>query len=153
MDVPGLLGIIRDKTLATRLWSSISNCSYVAERGRQISEWVTEPAKAEYQLSSHLQRLNWHVDRLYRIRCCLVHGAPVRFRLALYSANLEYYLKQMLMFTLNELAMHEHITDLASLYQRNAVLWTRRIASLKDTRSANEQTINEAIFASAVTVE
>jgi len=153
IDVPGLLRIIRDKPLATRLWDSIPNCSYVVERGRQISEWVTEPTKAECQLSSHLQRLNWHVDRLYRIRCCLVHGAPVRFRLALYSANLEYYLKQMLMFTLNELARHEHITDLASLYQRNAVLWTRRIAALKDTKSPHEQTINEAIFASAVTVE
>ena len=153
IDVPGLLRIIREKTLATRLWGSIPNCSYVAERGRQISEWVTEPVKAESQLRSHLQRLNWHVDRLYRIRCCLVHGAPVRFRLALYSANLEYYLKQMLIFTLYELAMHEHITDLASLYQRNAVLWTRRLAALKDTKFGNEKTINEAIFASAVTID
>ncbi|MEY3226848.1 MAG: hypothetical protein RLZZ536_1467 [Planctomycetota bacterium] len=152
-DVAGLLRIIRDKALAAQLWGSIPNCSYVAERGRQISTWVTDPLKAESQLSSHLQRLNWHVDRLYRIRCCLVHGSQVRFRLALYSANLEYYLKQMLMFTLNELAMHGHITDLAGLYQRNAVLWARRIAALRDTNTANDQTINDAIFVSAVTVE
>ena len=153
VDVLGLLKIIRDKTLAARLWDSIPDCIYVAERGRQISEWVTDPKKCECQLSLHLQRLNWHVDRLYRIRCCLVHGGPVRFRLALYSANLEYYLKQMMTFTLNQFFMHEHITDLASLYQRNAVLWTRRITALKDSKTATEETIDEAIFASAATTD
>ncbi|AMV35265.1 hypothetical protein VN12_24280 [Pirellula sp. SH-Sr6A] len=153
VDVPGLIRIIRDKPLAKRLWESISNCCYVADRGRQVTEWITEPVKTESQLSAHLQRLNWHVDRLYRIRCCLVHGSPVRFRLALYSANLEFYLKQILVFTLNEMARHEHITDLTSLYQRNAVLWQRRLKDLTDARSANDQTIDEAVFASVVTLE
>ena len=49
--------------------------------------------------------------------------------------------------------MHEHITDLASLYQRNAVLWTRRITALKDSKTATEETIDEAIFASAATTD
>jgi hypothetical protein len=99
------------------------------------------------KLKAHVQRLQWHINRLYRIRCCLVHGSPVRFRLALFSANLEYYLKQSLIFTLNALHEHPHITDLASLFQRTVVMWERQLEALED-KAADSAIIADAVFAS-----
>lgn len=151
LSVPGLVKLLLDDALAKQLWNSLSDRPYIVARGEQVTEWVAKPDKAALQLKAHLQRLQWHIDRLYRIRCCFVHGSPVRFRLALYSANLEYYLKQTLTFALNALSEHQHVGDLGSLFQRAEVMWKRQIEALEDNASANQQTINEAIYASVVT--
>ena len=113
---------------------------------KRIANWLVAPNKTAVQLQSHLRQLQWHIQRLYRIRCCIVHGSPICFRLALFAANLEYYLKQTLMFSLNAFHEHPHITDLAGLFQRGVITWQRHLAQL-GAKDANNDTIADAVFA------
>ncbi len=149
LDVPRLVKLLQDVTQAGELWTVIQDRPLIAERGKELAGWVNEPAKMAGQIASHLQRLKWHLDRLYRIRCCLVHGSPVRFRLALYAANLEYYLKQTLLFVLDALAEHNHVASLSHLFQRNTWMWERQLEALK-AQGANTSTITDSIFASVI---
>lgn len=149
LEVRGLLMWLQDDTQAGELWNTIQDRPLIVRRGKELAEWVKDPKKMAEQIASHHQRLKWHLDRLYRIRCCLVHGSPVRFRLALYAANLEYYLKQTLLFVLDTLAEHNHVVSLADLFQRNVWMWERQLKALND-RAANESTIADSIFASVI---
>ena len=150
LDVAGLAILLQDQAAAQILWGAVDDRPLVQLRGQRIASWLSEPAKLAEQLSSHKKRLQWHVDRLYRIRCCIVHGSPIRFPLPLYSANLEYYLKQTLIFTLNTLHEHKHITDLASLFQRCVIMWERQLGALRES-DATLDTVNDAVLAKAVT--
>ena len=66
-----------------------------------------------------------------------------------FSANLEYYLKQTLTFTLDALNEHPHVVDLASLFQRSVVMWERQLEALKGG-GGNAGTIADAVFASVI---
>lgn len=149
LDVPRLIKWLQDDTQSGELWNAIQDRPLIARRGKELAECVKDPKKMAEQISSHHQRLKWHLDRLYRIRCCLVHGSPVRFRLALYAANLEYYLKQTLLFVLDALSEHNHVASLAHLFQRNVWMWERQLAALND-QAANTTTIADSIFASVI---
>ncbi|MEI8020971.1 MAG: hypothetical protein WCH39_22390 [Schlesneria sp.] len=149
LNVPGLVKLIQDQKDHDIFSNQLQDHPVVAYETKRIAVWLCEPKKAAEQLESHRQRLEWHLNRLYRIRCCIVHGAPVRFRLALFAANLEYYLKQTLIFVLDAFHDHPHIKDLPSLFHRSTTNWDRTIRSLKDN-SATIDTINDAVFADVV---
>lgn len=149
LDVPGTIRLLQDSVQAGELWKLIQDRPFVERRGRELAEWLNDPKKLGEQLILHRQRLKWQLDRLYRIRCCLVHGSPVRFRLALYAANLEYYIKQTLLFVLDALSEHAHVFSLAHLFQRNVWMWERQLKSIED-KSATTSTIADSIFASVI---
>jgi len=149
LTVKGLIHLLRDQTARDSLWSAVNDRPHVLFHAKQVSEWVQKPNEMAKQIESHHQRLRWHVQRLYRIRCCIVHGAPVRFRLALFSANLEYYLKQSLSLTLDVLFENPHVPDTVSLYQRAGAFWKRQIELLKKADAPTE-TVDDAIFAEIV---
>ncbi len=149
LDVPGLVRLLQDDVQTSTLWSTLADRPFVVRRGQAIVDWLADPKKTAEHLTTHRKHLQWHINRLYRIRCCLVHGSPVRFRLLLFSANLEYYLKQTLSFTLDALAEHSHVADLASLFQRGVIRWERQLKALNDS-NANRATTADAIFASVI---
>lgn len=149
LNVPGLLRLLQDPSLSCQLLEAIGNRPLVQVRGQRLVDWVSQPNKLYNQLSSHLRRLTWHLSRLYRIRCCLVHGSSVRFRLPLFSANLEYYLQQAIIFTIESLHENPHIADLSSLFQRNLLMWDRRLELLKSGK-ASKDAIADTVFCSVV---
>jgi hypothetical protein len=59
-------------------------------------------------LNSHERRLRWHVQRIYRARCDIVHSAQRMVDATLLCANLEFYLKTVLSAFLD--AFHRHPT-------------------------------------------
>jgi hypothetical protein len=146
LSISGLVKMLQDDSDHSQLWTSLQNHPFIVHHGRRITELLCDPKKAASQIRGHQRRLQWHLDRLYRIRCCIVHGSPIRFRLALFAANLEYYLKQTLMFVLDAFRNHAHITDLVSLFQRSVVAWDRRLGILaEDSKGKND--IADAVFA------
>lgn len=149
LTVEGLIQLLRNQTARDSLWTAINDRPHILFHAKQVSDWVQTPGAMATQIEAHHQRLRWHIQRLYRIRCCIVHGSPVRFRLALFSANLEYYLKQSLSLTLNVLFENPHIPDTVSLYQRAGAFWKRQIEILKTTGAPTES-VDAAIFAEIV---
>ena len=149
LDVPGLVRLLQDNVQTPALWNTLADRPFVVRRGQAIVGWLADPNTTAEHLTAHRKHLQWHINRLYRIRCCLVHGSPIRFRLPLFSANLEYYLKQTLTFTLDALVEHSHVADLASLFQRGVIRWERQLKALNDS-TADRVTIADAIFASVI---
>lgn len=150
LTVNGLIQLLRNQSAQDALWEAINDRPHIVAHARQVSDWLQTPASMATQIEAHHQRLRWHIQRLYRIRCCIVHGSPVRFRLALFSANLEYYLKQTLSLTLNVLFENQHIPDVASLYQRAGAFWKRQLVTLKEA-NASITSIDDSIFTEIVT--
>ncbi|VVE54258.1 hypothetical protein [Pandoraea anhela] len=59
-------------------------------------------------LKNHERRVRWHVQRIYRARCDIVHSAQRMVDATLLCANLEFYLKTVLSTFLE--ALHRHPT-------------------------------------------
>jgi hypothetical protein len=69
-------------------------------------------------IARHKKRLKWHIHRIYRIRCDIVHSAEYTLNLTLLCANLEYYLKSLLSFILDKLGAGKNINSLTELFTR-----------------------------------
>ncbi len=124
----------------------------VVWRGKQLGASLLDTKRTACLLERHLRHLEWHIHRLYRIRCRIVHGSPVRFKLGLYAANLEYYLKQTILFVMESFRENSHIYNLDELFARARVASQRVIGSLRQD-NAGEAHIREAVYAGVVVKE
>ena len=138
------VSLLRDANSAQTLLQQLASRHLVTQRILQVKDWLTNPTVLAKQLKDHLARVQWHLDRLYRIRCCLVHGSPVRFKLALFTANLEFYLKQTLAYTLQLLCANDHVASLDGLFVRTNKCWETLLEELS-TPSADQTTIDRVI--------
>lgn len=110
---------------------------------------LSDPTKTVAKIECHVRHLEWQLARLYRIRCCIVHGAEVRFRLSLFAANLEYYLKETIKFLITRLNDNGHIYNLEEISSRTAVAHNRTVTALK-TQGAGALEIKQAVIANIV---
>ncbi len=127
------------------LWDQCQKFPMVCCRGIEIGDFLSSPHKTSIRLQGHLRHLEWHLERLYRIRCCIVHGAPVRFRLGLLAANLEYYLKQVILQVLKTFNNNDHIGGLADFFERAAFAYDRTLKEL-DEKTAGLEQVRSAVF-------
>jgi hypothetical protein len=59
----------------------------------QFMGWLAQPAEMAKFLQRAEQGLHWHLQRVWRARCDIVHSAGRMVNIALLCANLEAYLK------------------------------------------------------------
>ena len=149
LSIGQLIVLLQSDAEEKLLWGQCGQHPTLTRRGRSIAEWLSDPKKMADQLELHRQHLEWHLDRLWRIRCCIVHGSPIRFKLGLFSANLEYYLKQITLFVLSAFRQNEHITSLEEVFRRTTISYDRLVAGLKDASATIDQA-REAVFADIV---
>ncbi len=98
----------------------------------QFRQLADDPAKLATHFEEHEKRVRWHLSRLYRLRCCLVHGTPVYTPLQLPTANLEYYLREAIYVVLGAFIRARQIGALEDLFDRAVNCSTRRMTILKD---------------------
>lgn len=85
---------------------------------RRFKEQMRD-AKTIKAFYDRYQRLvTWHINRIYRTRCDIVHSAEYSMNLTLLSANLEYYLKYVLTAILENLTYNKDMSSLTELYDR-----------------------------------
>ena len=77
-------------------------------RTRRFLAMISTHQKVADALNNHERRLRWHVQRIYRARCDIVHSAQRVVDATLLCANLEFYLKTVLSAFLD--AFHRHPT-------------------------------------------
>jgi hypothetical protein len=80
------------QTISTRL----QNLPLTQLRFDQFMGWLAQPAEMADFLKRTEQGLRWHLQRIYRARCDIVHSAGRMVNIALLCANLEAYLKSAL---------------------------------------------------------
>lgn len=69
---------------------------FVLMRFDQFMGWLAQPRQMGEFLKRAEQGLRWHLQRIWRARCDIVHSAARMVNIALLCANLEAYLKSVL---------------------------------------------------------
>jgi hypothetical protein len=82
-------------------------------------------------LKEHEQRLRWHVKRLYRARCDIVHSAERIVNAALLCANLEFYLKSTLTALLRSLRLVPNLSGPKEFFDRQAYAYEKLLKALE----------------------
>lgn len=91
---------------------------------------LNQPEKTAALLKNHEQRLRWHVQRIYRARCDIVHSAERIVNAALLCANLEFYLKTTLTALLQALRTIPHMSGPKEFFDRQVHTYAKLIADL-----------------------
>jgi hypothetical protein len=152
LTISQLLVLLQSNTHTDKLCELCKDHPMVVFRGKSIEKALSSPTAMLEKLRGHLRHIDWHVARLYRIRCCIVHGSPIRFQLGLFAANLEFYLKELIRFTLVSFCDNDHIESLDELFHRVAVACDRTLADLED-QQASSDTVRDAVFGDVVVRE
>jgi hypothetical protein len=114
---------------------------WVELRWKRFEELANSATKLATYLDDHETRVRWHIHRLYRLRCCLVHGTPVSTPLQLPTANLEYYLREAIEVVWSALGRAKQIHSLETVFDRAHYCASRR----KELLHAKGYTAAEAI--------
>ncbi len=112
------LAVLQDAAAQTEIATALDSKPWIQSRWHRYVELAADQQKLAQHLREHDQRVRWHLLRLYRIRCCLVHGTPVEVPLQLPSANLEFYLREAIYVTIDSLLQASHIPSLDVVFER-----------------------------------
>ncbi|MCK4485355.1 MAG: hypothetical protein KAU38_01160, partial [Desulfobacterales bacterium] len=82
-------------------------------------------------LEKHEKRLRWHIHRIWRVRCDIVHSAEYSIGLTLLCANLEYYLKSLLTAVIDQWNRNPRMESLEEFFERSQFTHTRLMQDLK----------------------
>ncbi|MBI4332787.1 MAG: hypothetical protein HY673_16080 [Chloroflexi bacterium] len=145
-----LLSVVHS-TARPKLIESLANHPVLFQTGKALIEILSDPGKTAEYLQLHVKHLECHLARLYRIRCCIVHGTEVQFRLRLFTANLEYYLQRTILLCLDIFNHYDHIASLDELFLRSATSYDLVVKSLRDPMATHE-TIRQAVFSNVAQI-
>jgi hypothetical protein len=138
LDVRSLISILQSPDRCGELWSKCAVHPVVVFRGKRLAASLDSPKKVLEKLEQHLRHLEWQIARLYRIRCGIVHGSAPVYPLVSFAANLEYYLKKTILFVIDSLWKHRHVTSQKELFSRVAYSWERAKAFLTNSTSKDD---------------
>lgn len=105
----------------------------------KLGEFITAlstPENIVTLLEEHEKRLRWHIQRIYRARCDIVHSAEVIVNAALLCANLEYYLKTTLTMLLREIRVIPHMSGPKEFFDRKIYAHQKLLSDLKSGNEA-----------------
>lgn len=98
----------------------------------KFQKHTQDPSAIHNFLKRHENHLRWHMNRLWRMRCDIVHSANYTINITLLSANLEYYLKTVLWLILKFLRANPCIESIEELFMRTDSAVKRLKVGLKE---------------------
>lgn len=141
LDWVQLLNVLRDVRAAQAVEDAlVADHPWVQMRWKRFRNLAGSTDLLAAHLAAHEQRLRWHLQRLYRIRCCLVHGTPVQTPLQLPAANLEYYLREAIYRVLIAIGRSPNLHSLEAVFERATYCKERRADALA-TKSTDLQAV------------
>jgi hypothetical protein len=152
LDHPKCLTILQSQHGSETLATAFPRNPVAARRIRRLAEMLQNPLKTADAIAAHHRHLRWHLSRLYRVRCCIVHGSEVRHRLPLLTANLEFYLKELITILLRAFSKNPHLTSLAEIYQRASIARERADRELR-AQGSDADSVRRTVFNSIVLQE
>jgi hypothetical protein len=152
LEYPGALKLLQSQPMAERLARSFPDNPVAALRINRLAAALQDPKKTSELLAAHYRHLLWQLGRLYRIRCCIVHGSAVRLKLPLFTANMEFYLKELIIVCLRSLTLNPHVASLREVFQRAAFARQRVDGELRATPPIPDA-VRSAVFTSVIIQE
>jgi hypothetical protein len=127
-----ILAIQQDANASSKVTAALAPHPWLQMIWGRYFELANDPVKLATYLEAHEARVMWHILRIYRIRCCLVHGTPVVTPLQLPTANIEYYLREAIYVVLGAFLRARQINSLEQIFERTKNCSIRRKAILRD---------------------
>ncbi len=131
----GLFTVFKDPAQHQALLQSATD-PFLKHKLEAFLDALSTPKKTLALLKNHEQRLRWHVQRLYRARCDIVHSAERIVNAALLCANLEFYLKTTLTALLQALRTIPHMSGPREFFDRQMHRYTKL---MDDLSTGNEK--------------
>jgi hypothetical protein len=103
---------------------------FLKYRLSEFLDALSTPQNTKSLLDEHERRLRWHIQRLYRARCDIVHSAERIVSASLLCANLEFYLKTTLTALLQSFRDIPHISGTTEFFDRQIYAHTKLVAEL-----------------------
>jgi hypothetical protein len=123
--------ILRDNTQYADLQGQLVDQPLLLFRMNYLRNQTKDAASINTFINRHKTNLIWHLRRLYRVRCDIVHSASTNENLNLLCGNLEYYLKSLLSLVLGELNQSSSINTLKELFERTTYTYDQMEKELK----------------------
>jgi hypothetical protein len=132
-----LILLMQDPTCKADVEAALTLHPWLLVRFKELADICSDPGKLAKYVEEHGKRVEWQLKRLYRVRCCLVHGSPMILRLMLLCANLEFYLRETMVIVLRTMLAHPQVTSLDDFYDRLRFSLEHRAANLKATTAGD----------------
>ncbi|HZS80562.1 MAG TPA: hypothetical protein VFA14_03935, partial [Herbaspirillum sp.] len=107
---------------------------FLKHKLKNFLDSISTPKDTEIMLKAHEQRLRWHIQRLYRARCNIVHSAERIVNAALLCANLEFYLKMVLTELLRLIHAIPQISGPKEFFDRQTYAYDKLMADLRTNK-------------------
>ncbi|MEX3640285.1 hypothetical protein [Paraburkholderia sp. BR14320] len=110
--------LLQDQAYRVAIENACSDSPFVRLHLRRLFGVFNDNAKLQTTLSNHERRMRWHVQRIYRARCDIVHSGQRMVDATLLCANLEFYLKTVLATFLEALHRHSTLSSAREFFDR-----------------------------------
>ncbi|WP_186161215.1 hypothetical protein [Burkholderia gladioli] len=100
--------LLHDHAHRAAIDAACADVPFVRLHFQRLLATFIDGTKLKEALRNHERRMRWHVQRIYRARCDIVHSGQRMVDATLLCANLEFYLKTILASFLE--ALHRHPT-------------------------------------------
>lgn len=118
-----LLVLLRRRDIQVQLIAATAGHEFFTWHLSKFFEAICDAKKLYERNVAHEQKLRWHLQRLWRARCDIVHSAERSASAALMCANLEYYLKSVLMALLKSLRDSPTLSGPKEFFDRQALAY------------------------------
>ena len=145
LTAQNFLELLQNTNFAAQLSAALEERPLLQTRVKELSDSFSAPNKMLQFLKAHHQRVTWQIDRLWGIRCSLVHGSPLAVRLLIPVSNMEFYLRECLIIVLRSLDQNAHITSLNTIFKRAELAWNTTLTELESS-NADAATIRAIAF-------
>ena len=126
--------LLRDQTEIDSIDMQLSKYPAVVFRLDRFINRIKNSNSLLSFISAHEKNVSWHIHRIWRVRCDIVHSAEYSLNLILLSANLEYYLKYLLNIILSALNENKSISGLNELFTRMDYVQKRLMKELNEDK-------------------
>ena len=140
-----LLKLMQNAPARTDISAALVKRPMLQQRFDELAAILSDTRQTLAYLEKHHTLVSWQIQRLYRIRCCLVHGTPICLRYLLPVSNLEFYLREALVVTLRSLNQ-PHIHALREVFERADFAWQEKKDALKAAQPNDTTTIQQVAF-------
>ena len=130
-DEPDFFNVIRDNEEFVHICSQLASDPAVGFRFGHFVGQLKDANTIAAFLYQHEKHIIWHIHRIWRIRCDIVHSAEYSLNLTLLSGNLEYYLKYLLNIMLEAFCNNKSMTSLTEFFGRAIYSHERLHSNLK----------------------
>ncbi len=123
--------LIRDATNRPAFLAAFDPWPVYRHAVEQLAGLLDQPKELRAALDNHERRVQWQVQRAYRVRNEIVHSASHTVSLLSLVAHLEYYLRTTTRTIVRVLDKRDHTESLRDLFHRVAAVRTRLDEDLK----------------------